>query len=340
MKGEIKMLANYLLTAALLAASAGVSDKPTEISPQSSYYPEIDDTSSFAKAYELTYDELEYSEVFGVNDSYDYIKYTAKYTRNIYLSLYATDDKIVTAQAYISTKGLSTPVHTYKSNENISITNTICVNQGETIYFKVSCTGNCWWVGTLDLDPHPSGFEYYGYEKFNGYTMPHTGPATIYYDYDKSCYENVPSQDYTYASCLDEAIKIWEACGNVSFEKNSTKSHFKIRIKDVNDIEVFHERNILTNNYFTSEFNIPKQLSYFETINFGKTNWDGSEVTIRQAVLGVSIAGFGVVLGLSPRLDLSEHYNMMYYPIQPYGGSLGDGDLASFMRLWGDANAN
>ncbi len=334
------MLANYLLTAALLAASAGVSDKSSEITPQSSYYPEIDDTSSFAKAYELTYDELEYSEVFGTNDSYDYVKYTAKYTRNIYFSLYATDDKIATAQVYISTIGFNKPVQTYKSNEVMNLASPICVNQGETVYFKVSCTGNCWWVGTLDLSPNPSGYEYCNYEVFNGYTMPHSGPATIFYAYDSSCYQTVTEQDFTYADCLNEAIKIWEACGNVRFMHEENLSHFKIKIMDVPKIEVYHERKLFASSYYTTAFNIPNRLSYFDAVNFGKTNWDGTEVTIRQAVLGVAIAGFGVVLGLDPRGDLIAEYNMMYYPIQPYGGSLGDSDLASFMRLWGDANAN
>lgn len=334
------MLTNYLLTAAILAASAGVSETPTEIVPQSSYYPEIEDTSSFGNAYELSYDELEYAEVFGVNDTFDYVKYTATYTRNVYFSLYATDNKIATVYIYISSRGLTTPVQSYSSNESINISSPICVKQGETVYFKVKCTGNCWWTGTLDLDPHPSGFEYYGYEIFNGYTMPHTGPATIHYAYDSSCYQNVPEQDFTYASCLNEAIEIWESCGNIDFVYSESFSHFKVKIQDVSSIEVYHQKPLLSSSYYTTEFNIPNRLSYFDAINYGKTNWDGTDVTIRQAVLGVAIAGFGVVLGLSPRVDLNARYNMMYYPIQPYGGSLGDSDIASFIRLWGDANAN
>ncbi len=333
------MLTNYLLTAAILAASAGVSETPTEIVPQSSYYPEIEDTSSFGNAYELSYDELEYAEVFGVNDTFDYVKYTATYTRNVYFDINATDSKIVTAYVYLSSVGFDTPVYTYTSNDSVTIASTVCVNKGETVYFKVKCTGNCWWTGILNLNPQPSGLAYSNYNMFHNYTMPHTGPATIHYAFDSSCYQNVPNQDFTYASCLNEAIEIWESCGNIDFVYSESFSHFKIKIMDVEEIEVSNQKNIITNSYYTTTFNMPNSLDYYEVVNFGKTNWDGTDVTIKQAVLGVAVAGFGAVLGLLPRTDSYARYNMMSFPIQPYG-RLGDGDIGSFISLWGDANAN
>lgn len=69
----------FSLVLALGVGSASYSPRRVVI------YNDYSDTSSFQEAYVLSNDELEYAEVFGVNDTYDYIKYTATHSRRIIL---------------------------------------------------------------------------------------------------------------------------------------------------------------------------------------------------------------------------------------------------------------
>lgn len=333
------MITNYLLATALLMsvpnnASGGVS------SPNGNVYYDEADTESFETAYELSYEETQYAEVYGRNDKYDYVKYTAKYSRHVFLTTFATDNMMVYVDVFLpsSVYGLEKPIVSYKTSDGLTELNTVFLKQGETVYFRVKCNGNCWWVGTLDLDPCPSGYAYVGYNKFHGYTMPHKGSATIYYAYDVSCFYKVPGQDFTYIDCFEEAIKLWESCGKVRLVYDDLKSHFRIKVGDYDDISVVNSKGLLSSSYYTTQFNIPGSLEYYEGMNEGYVHWDGSAVTVKDAVMGLAMAGFGAVLGLVALYEQMEMFNVMYYPIKPFGGALGDSDIASFMQLWGDAN--
>lgn len=335
------MITNYFLATALLMSvpaniGGGVS------SPNGNVYYDEADTDSFETAYELSAEERQYAEVYGRDDKYDYVKYTAKYSRHVFLTPFATDDKMVYVDVFLpsSVYGLEKPIVSYKTSDGLTVQNTVFLKQGETVYFRIKCNGNCWWVGTLDLDPHPSGYAHVGYSRFQGYPIPHKGSATIYYAYDKSCFDKVPGQDFTYIDCFEEAIELWESCGNVDLVYDDTKSHFRIKVGDYDDISVAHSKGLLSSSYYTTRFTIPGSIEYYEGVNEGFTHWDGSAVTIRDAVMGVAMAGFGAVLGLGAIHEPNAEFNVMYYPIRPFGGALGDSDIASFMQVWGDANEN
>ena len=65
----------------------------TSIEPRSGIYEDYADTTSFPTAYDISQTDLGYAEVFGRNDSYDYIKYTATYSRSIFFYITVSDLK-------------------------------------------------------------------------------------------------------------------------------------------------------------------------------------------------------------------------------------------------------
>ena len=139
------MITNCLLATALLALS---TTTPTavaenEASPRLIVYDDLNDTTSFNDAVVLTPNSLTNSQVFGQNDTFDYLKYTAAYSRHVFLNVNCDNSKRVTVNVYTSSSGLSTPTKTYTSNDSYDVDSSIFLKQGETVYFKVSANGNC-----------------------------------------------------------------------------------------------------------------------------------------------------------------------------------------------------
>lgn len=331
------MLQKLLLPLFILAALPGES----VVLPN--YYEDYDDTTSMRGSHELTHDTvngLHYAEVFGVNDTRDYLKYTAPYTRSVLLDIYATDGCIARVDVYVSGVDMVNPVLTYTSEvTTYGPEHTVFVYQGHAAYFVITCSGNCWWEAHLDTNPGTSPFTYVSYEKFYGYNMPYYGIPSIYYAYDPSCNVLVEGQNYTYSDVMDEAIAIWESIGNIDFVYSTTNAYFTCKIdSNVVDISVVHSRYALSNNYFTSDLRMTNDMSIYESVIDGEITRYGQPPTIWHAILGHAVVAFGLAAGVALNSTNSNWNNMMVGPFWWYD-HLGDGDIGSLIALWGDANA-
>lgn len=330
------MLHKFILPLFILAALPGES----VVLPN--YYEDIDDTSSMRGSYDLTHDTvngLRYAEVFGVNDTYDYVRYVAPYSRSVLLFIEATDNCVAYVDIYVSGVSMVTPVLSYSSElTSFGPEHTVFVYQGQAAYFVIRCSGNCWWEIELDTNPNVSPFTYVSYEKFYGYEMPYYGIPSIYYAYDSSCNVLVEGQNYTYADVMDEAIAIWESCGNIDFVYSETNAYFTCKIdSNVTDISVVHTRYALSDNYFTSDFRLTNNMIIYESVIYGDITAQGTAPTIWQAVLGHAVIAFGLALGVALNSTNSNWNSMMRMEFWWYD-HLGDGDIGSLMALWGDAN--
>lgn len=330
------MFLKFFLSLLMLAALPGGS-----ISNPNGH-DDLDDSTSFRSAYEFNHEDvngMHYAEVFGVNDTYDYIKYYANYSRSVLLTIEAEDNCVAYVDVYVNTVSANTPVVSYRSDVlHYGPEHTVFVPQGSYVNFKVRCSGNCWWTATLHTNPHASPCTYVGYEKFYGYELPYYGTPEIYYAYDDSCDVLVPGQNYTYADVMDEAIEIWESCGNVDFVYAPGSAYFTCEIdSSIVDIEVIHSRYLTTNNWFTSSLKLTDNMQIYNSVIFGQVTFQGTQPTLRQAILGHAVIAFGLALGIGLNSTNSNSNSMMSMPFWWYD-HLGDGDIGSLIALWGDAN--
>ena len=327
-----------LLLAIIMTTALG-----TSIEPRGGIYEDLEDTTSFNDAFDIAEMDLGYAEVFGRTDTYDYIKYTATYSRSIFLYVEVSDGELATIDMFIQSKGLSTPYKTFTSGDTVTPANMTFLAQGDTVYYRVSCTGECYWTGDLLLNVNPSGTAIYDYDNFNGYSLPHNDGtiANIYFDYDQSVYTSVPNQPFTYYAMFEQAMSVWESCGKVRFVQDEDKALFTITVKDdIDEPQVYYSKKFMVKEYYCSEVNIPGDILYYEEIiddcYIGVEN--PIAATIREGVLGITVICMGLSLGIAMCNTNSYSYNHMRRPM-PYS-CLGDGDIASFIELWGDANEN
>ena len=302
------------------------------------FTPVAPDTTSFSDAYPMTYNGFYYAEEFSSNDTYDYVKYTATYTRNILLHVTTSNNCKIEVNVYNSTYGFSELYASYSANSDGPYYGYIPVRQGETIYFKVKCYQSCTWEGTLDLNFNPSGMCYTTHTNLHGYSLPHTGPAEIPYRWDNSVNELVSGQDFTFKDAFLEAMRIWETCGNITFVEDIWTKNYKLEVANIINVDVGVDVTLLGECYF-SHCKIPRYEFYYDGISSIGLNPDGSPMTIWQAVVGVCLQALGLYLGLGTVSYQFYYYNVMFEDPRPYN-FLGDGDIASLMYLWGDANEN
>ena len=302
------------------------------------YTPVAPDTTSFSDAYPMTYNGFYYAEEFSSNDTYDYVKYTATYTRNILLHVKTSNNCRIDVSVYNSTYGFNELYASYSANSSLATFGYIPVRQGETIYFKIKCFQSCTWEGTLDLNFNPSGLCYTTLPNLHGYSLPYEGPAQIPYRFDNSVNNLVPGQTFTFRDAFLEAMRIWETCGNITFVENIWTKNYKLEVAGVNEVDVGTDVTLLGEYYFT-HCKIPSFISVYEGISDLLYNPDGSPVSIWQAVVGVCLQALGLYIGLGTVDYGFYYYNIMYIDPKPYN-YLGDGDIASLMYLWGDANEN
>ena len=302
------------------------------------YTPVAPDTTSFSDAYPLAGDEFYYAEEFGASDTYDFVKYTASYTRTIYLYIETSNNCIVDVSVYSSREGFSIVYASYSVNTGQDPYALIPIRQGETVYFKIRCAQTCTWEGTLELEFNLSGRCYVTLDNLHGYSLPHTGPAEIPYRFHSSVNAYVPGQNYTFREVFLEAMDIWEACGNITFVENIWTKNYKLEVADVTEVQVGIDETLLGEFYYT-HCRIPSYGYIYAGISDLLVNPDGTQVTIRQAVLGVCLQALGYYLGLGSTNMSSYYQNIMYIEPKHYY-YLGQGDIASFMYLWGDANRN
>ena len=297
-------------------------------------YDDPNDTTSFVNCGTIT-ERGEYAEVYGERDVYDYISYTAAYSRTVFMRADISDGAAMRIDIYKPSYSLTDILMTYDDTTVSYYTNLVFVPQGETIYFRISCTSCCWWRVYLSVDDNVSGKCYSTYTHFNGYSMPHSGPATIYYKKDSSCNQYVSGQNFTFSSMIDEAIDVWESVGLVQFVESETQSLFTITVSsETTGYSVSHRQRLLLPRHYCSAMSFTTNLDYYEYIIDGWT-FDGEPATIYQGVKGAMVKAFGIALGLQVANFESYYYNVMYSDTKPYN-RLGDGDLNSFYALWGD----
>ena len=328
------MAVGSLLAAALLTTYAtGVN----QALPYGLVFEDLEDTTSFNNGHVFSEDNRVVGEVYGRYDTYDYIVYTPAYTRTIFVYLEVNNNQYGRVSLYNPSYNFTEPWIQYLSETPMSAPLLYYAPQGEMVFIKIECSGNCLWTATLDINPNPSGYSYFSYSKFNGYTMPHSGPAVIYYKKDSSCDQLVPEQDFTYSDVIDDAIAIWESVGLVTFEENNSKKLFTINAGNYPSLQVYHMQIPLTNNYKCYEMNVPHSYQYYSDLIWECLNGIGEPFTIYDAVLGTFVKAFGISLGLMNCDAQSYYYNVMQYITKPFS-CLGDGDIKSFIMLWGDAN--
>ena len=199
-------------------SSFGDNEVSTYAAP--GYIPTAPDTTSFSDAHSLTGEGYHYAEEYSYNDTYDYVKYTAPYTRSVYLSFNTTNNARATITVYRDAFSMTNHLRVYYSDDPVSIYSTIYVGQGETLYFKISCSTACSWETRLYTDLHYCGICVFDEDNLHGYELPHDGLAYIPYKFDSSALAYVPNQNYTWKDVFLEAMDIWEACGNVVFYHN------------------------------------------------------------------------------------------------------------------------
>lgn len=321
------MIKNILFSLALALSVGSTSAGPR----RAVYYPDYTDTSSFSEAYVLSNDELEYAEVFGTEDTYDYIKYTATHTRRIILETSANNNATVTVEAFLASKGTNTPVVTYRSGQETLNSFLVYVQTGDTIYFRISCTANCWWTGKIHLNLDPDGYAVTSIETMYSYSLPHSGPATIYYGIKDSCNVFVPGQNYRYSDVIREAAQIWNNVGDMHFVENMTLSAFDIGTNYTTELDVTMYGTVLTHNYFCEKMNISTNMAiYAEHVGY----YDNC--TIFDCMISYMLKAFGVAMGLMILVPNEYIDNVMFDSILPFIG-LGNADIAGYIALWGDA---
>lgn len=295
-------------------------------------YKDYSDTSSFQDAYVLSNDELEYAEVFGVEDTYDYIKYTATHSRKIILETSTNNNETVHVSVYLASRGTDKLMASYYSGQETEDDFLVYVNAGDTIYFKIECTGNCWWFGKIHLNLNPEGFAVQGLPKLYAYSLPHTGPASIYYGIKDCCEEFVPNEFFKYSEIVRHAAQIWNNVGDMHFVENKGLSAFDVGLTSKPTLDVYMTHTVLSGNYFVDEMNISTNMEmYTQHLD----EFPGA--TLYDCMLSYALKSFGVAMGLLMYEDDYSFYdNVMFKIIHPYYG-LGSADIAAYIYLWGDA---
>lgn len=297
-------------------------------------YDDPNDTTSFVNCGTIT-ERGEYAEVYGERDVYDYISYTATYSRTFFLCSDVSDNAAMRIDVYKPSYSMTDILITYDNMTTSYQPNMVFVHQGETVYFRISCTSCCWWRVYLDVDENVSGVCHVEYTHFNGYSMPHSGPATIYYKKDSSCNQYVSGQNFTFSSMIDEAIDVWESVGLVQFVESDTQALFTVTISsETTGYSVSHRQRLLLPRHYCSAMSFTTNLDYYEFVIEGKYIND-LPATMYQGVKGVMVKAFGIALGLQTTNIEGYYYNVTYSVTKPYS-RLGDGDLHSFYALWGD----
>lgn len=297
-----------------------------------------DDTTCFADADALIPNQ-DFTDTFPMSDTFDYYKYTATYSRCAYLEA-VTTDVVINVNVYFASVGFAVPYYQYSSNEPFQIGKLAFVPQGETVYFQVSCDLPTTYTVKLRIDMNPSGYGYLNVNKLHNYDVPHTGPATIYYYFHSNVDEYFDEEDFTFEECLLEAMDIWEACGNITFQQSLLKATCRIKLnEDINIPSLIFSQNTATGNTYVSECELPGDPISYTNLYNGVTKYDGSPMTKREAVVGMCVTLMGAYLGLAVVSNDGYVYNMMHLSLCGFY-RLGDGDIASFIRLWGDANDN
>ena len=111
-------------------------------------------------------------------------------------------------------------------------------------------------------------------------------------------------------------------------------------MEEMDFLQVYTQRKIIGNTYHCYKMEFPNDYLHYYSMVHGSMTWYGEEATIYQAILGEGVHAFGLALGLAnwDDGDYSTHNHMSFSP-KPFMG-LGDGDIYSFIELWGDANGN
>lgn len=332
------MLLKIFLSLFILAALPGGSG--TIVSPD--YYDDIEDSTNRWNGHELTHDNfrsLSCAEVYGVNDTYDYVTYTAPYTRTVFLEVVPTDNCIAYIDAFVPSYSETVPFTSYRTDQgSFEQRHCVPVYQEETVIYRIRCSGNCWWEAKLFTSPNISPYTYVSYDKFYGYEMPYHGVPYIRFGYDDSCYELVPGQNFTWYDVFEDAVEIWESCGNINLVESYNDPYFYCSIdSSILDIHVVHARHYATNNYYTSDLRLTDNMIIYESVAYGQYDRAGNPVSIRQAVLGHAVIAFGLALGVGLNGTSANANSMMTMPFWWYD-HLSDGDIGSLLALWGDAN--
>lgn len=297
-----------------------------------------DDTIWFTDAEEIEPNEY-VTELFPMSDDFDYYKYTATYSRCAYIQPITTN-VVINVNVYFESIGFDIPYYQYASDETFQIGKLAFVPQGETVYFQIWCDVPATYTIRLRTDLNPSGYGVIDVGKLHGYNVPHAGPATIYYYFHNSVDEYVDGEDYTFRDCFLEAMAVWEACGNITFQQSLLKATCKIKLNDELDMpSLIFSQNTLTGNTYPSKCELPSDIRVFNQLFIDVTKYDGSPVTKREAVVGMCVTLMGAYLGLAVVSANNYSYNMMHLALRAFY-RLGDGDIASFIELWGDANLN
>lgn len=321
------MIKNILFSLALALSVGSTSTGPRRVV----YYPDYTDTSSFSDAYVLSNDELEYAEVFGTDDTYDYIKYTATHSRKIILETSANNNATVNVDVFLASTGTSNVRATYYSGQETQNDFLVYVQTGDTIYFRISCTANCWWTGKIHLNLAPYGYAITTIGTMYNYSLPHSGPASIYYGIKDSCNVFVPGQKYRYSDVIREAAQIWNNVGDMHFVENMTLSAFDIGTNYTDELDVTMYGTVLTHNYFCEKMNISTNMAiYAEHVDFYPN------CTIFDCMVSYMLKAFGVAMGLIIYEPNSYIENVMFSAILPFV-QLGSADIAAYIALWGDA---
>ena len=331
----LKFFLSLFILAALPGGSSGEIVRPN-------YYDDFQDSANRWDGHELTHDgfrTLSCAEVYGVNDTYDYVTYYAPYTRSVFLNVVPTDNCIAYVDAFVPSFSEITPYVSYRSDTvSFEPNQTVFVEQGSAVIYRIRCSGNCWWEAHLYTDPHFSPYTYVSYDKFYGYDMPYYGIPDIKFAYDDSVYELVPGQNYTWYDVMEEAIAIWESCGNIDFRETYGSPYFTCSVDStVLDISVVHTRHLLSNNYYTSSLKLTTDMTIYNSVIHGQYNKNGSPATIKQAILGHAVIAFGLAAGVGLNGTSANTSSMMRIPFWWYD-RLSDGDIGSLLALWGDAN--
>ena len=133
-------------------------------------------------------------------------------------------------------------------------------------------------------------------------------------------------------------MRIWETCGNITFVENIWTKNYKLEVANVWEVDAGFDETLFGEYYFT-HCKIPRHVDFYGNVSYLKYNYDGTPMSIWQAAVGTCLQALGLYLGLGTVSYSHYYYNIMFIDPMPYN-FLGDGDIASLMYLWGDANEN
>ena len=312
---------------------AGENDRGSDI-------PDPDDSDSWAQAIELsTQPSLSFPGVFGQGDSYDYYRYTA--SKFEALAFVVSSSYVETINFWINSvsgSGISYP-------SNLALTYSTFqpklayVKPNDVVYIKIdrgSSTNHVYGV-SANNNPNLSGASVikngFGGNHSTYYSQNPANGVTIKYRIDSSCNISLGSTGHTFADAYEYALYFWNHVGNGKANLQLVTSGEDVLLKTASTsvLDPKNKGTIGLTHYYITDFPIFWNNFYATDCSIDDNYYRYGSY---EEVLTNAIHEVGHSLALSHCSD-SCPQNLLRSTIFAFGEWVGDGDVASYLEIYG-----